>query len=394
MLLSEMCAAQGAPAPPGDVRATDHPGDGGLAIDVQFGRSPDDLPDVQRPAVKEYVVSRAAEPNGLYVEVASVSAADAPRGRPLTVSTKVTEEEIGEPFWFRVVAEAPDETRSAFTQTVESAASVRQWFDVSRIWLASLMVVLCGAIVAFIALARRGASLYVRPIAGLEAVEEAVGRATEMGRPCLFVPGIEDMNEIQTIAGLAILARVAERAAEYDATVEVPTARSLVMTAARETIESAYYTVGRPDAFNPDRIYYVTNEQFGYVAYVTGHMVREKPAACFYLGSFFAESLILAETGNAVGAIQVAGTAQVSQLPFFVAACDYTLIGEEFYAASAYLSGDPDQLGSLKGQDVGKIIVAAVLLIGCGLFTLGALRNGGVFQDAAMYLKDVILSGS
>ena len=230
--------------------------------------------------------------------------------------------------------------------------------------------------------------------ARLARVDEAVGRATEMGRPCLFVPGIEDMNEIQTIAGLAILARVAERAAEYDATVEVPTARSLVMTAARETIESAYYTVGRPDAFNPDRIYYVTNEQFGYVAYVTGHMVREKPAACFYLGSFFAESLILAETGNAVGAIQVAGTAQVSQLPFFVAACDYTLIGEEFYAASAYLSGDPDQLGSLKGQDVGKIIVAAVLLIGCGLFTLGALRNGGVFQDAAMYLKDVILSGS
>jgi hypothetical protein len=122
-------------------------------------------------------------------------------------------------------------------------------------------------------------------------------------------------------------------------------------------------------------------------------MVREKPAACFYMGSFFAESLILAETGNSVGAIQVAGTAQPSQLPFFVAACDYTLIGEEFFAASAYLSGDPDQLGSLKGQDVGKLIVAALLVIGCGLFTLAAVSGSETVQHAAIYLRDTILSG-
>ncbi len=273
------------------------------------------------------------------------------------------------------------------------AVSSRQVFDRTRLWLAVLMLFLCGSIVVFIVLARRGAALYVRPIAGLEAVEEAVGRATEMGRSCLFVPGIQDMNQIQTIAGLTILARVAERAAEYDAAIEVPTSRALVMTAAREMVESAYFKAGRPDAYNRDRIYYVTDEQFGYVAAVTGYMVREKPAACFYLGAFYAESLMLSETGNSIGAIQVAGTAEPAQLPFFVAACDYTLIGEEFFAASAYLSGDPDQLGSLKGQDVGKLIVAALLLIGCGLFTLGTLGSPAA-QTAADYLKNVVLAGS
>ena len=55
----------------------------------------------------------------------------------------------------------------------------------------------------------------------------------------------------------------------------------------------------RPDAYNADSIYYVTDEQFGYVAYLAGMMARDKPAACFYMGAFFAESLILAETGNA-----------------------------------------------------------------------------------------------
>ena len=70
------------------------------------------------------------------------------------------------------------------------------------------------------------------------------------------------------------------------------------MTAARETVQSAFLSAGRPDAYNEDLIYYVTDEQFGFVAYLSGMMVRKKPAACFYMGSFFAESLVLAETGQ------------------------------------------------------------------------------------------------
>ena len=39
----------------------------------------------------------------------------------------------------------------------------------------------------------------------------------------LFVPGIQDMNDIQTIAAVNILERVGKTAAEYDARIEVPT---------------------------------------------------------------------------------------------------------------------------------------------------------------------------
>jgi len=205
------------------------------------------------------------------------------------------------------------------------------------------------------------------------------------------------MNEIQTIAGLTILSRVAKTAAEYDAKVEVPTSRSLVMTTARETVQAAFMAAGRPDAFNQDLIYYVTDEQFGYVAYLSGMMVREKPAACFYMGAFFAESLILAETGNAIGAIQIAGTAMPAQLPFFVAACDYTLIGEEFFAASAYLSGEPEQMGSLKGQDVGKGIVAIIMIIGVTMLSIAALVGtdtgfGMALENAVRFIKEIVLT--
>jgi hypothetical protein len=165
----------------------------------------------------------------------------------------------------------------------------------------------------------------------------------------------------------------------------------MVMTAARETVQAACLSAGRPDAYVEDDIYYLTDEQFGYVAGVTGKMVRDKPAACFYMGSFFAESLLLAETGNAIGAIQVAGTAQPSQLPFFVAACDYTLLGEEFFAASAYLSGEPIQLGSLRGQDVGKGLGALLILIGCTAATVAMIAEPAWAQAVVAYLQENVL---
>jgi hypothetical protein len=303
----------------------------------------------------------------------------------------------GEPYFVRVRAVGPGGEKSDYAETTEPVVPRREFFEGGRFWLAVILVVVCGSVVFYIALARRGIDLKVRKIAGLEAVDEAVGRATEMGRSCLFIPGIQDMNDIQTIAGLNVLGRVSRVAAEFDAKVEVPTSRSLVMTAAREVVQASYLSVGRPDAFNQDLIYYVTDEQFGFVAYIQGMMARERPAACFYMGAFFAESLILAEMGNTIGAIQVAGTAMPAQLPFFVAACDYTLIGEEFFAASAYLSGEPDQLGSLKGQDVGKIIVAVGIVVGVALATLANILGpesdlGNTFQHAVDYLRDEILT--
>jgi len=137
--------------------------------------------------------------------------------------------------------------------------------------------------------------------------------------------------------------------------------------------------VGRADAYKSDQVRYVTSEQFAYVAAVNGMMLRERPAANLLLGAFFAESLLLAETGHAVGAIQIAGTANVHQMPFFVVACDYTLIGEEYFAASALLSNDARLLGSLKATDSVKILMITVIIVGSILATFGQTWLGDFF---------------
>jgi Na+-translocating ferredoxin:NAD+ oxidoreductase RnfE subunit len=102
-----------------------------------------------------------------------------------------------------------------------------------------------------------------------------------------------------------------------------------------------------------------------------GTMVRERVAANIMLGGFWAESLIMAEAASDIGAIQIAGTARLTQIPFFVVACDYVLIGEELFAASAIASGNPIKLGSIAGQDIGKLIAVALILVGSILESAG-----------------------
>lgn len=445
--------AVAAPPPPDSVTAIDRPGDGGGVAEVSWTPAPGDALIVgwqvwrtetdsetgSRDAAERASALAAAESQAYdeayarLVQVEGIAPEDAavqaraeardavraiardpdalettelgPHGRHWvlvdTVDPEVTSIEVGKldaadrySFMVYALEDGPNGGVERSTPSTISAevAPVAAPVDLRRLPLLVILAVLCGAVLFFILQARSGRTLKIRKIAGLAAVDEAVGRATEMGRPILFVPGIQDMDDLQTVAGITVLGRVAKTAAEYDARIEVPTSRSLVMSAAREAVHASYLSAGRSDSYNPDLIYYVTDEQFGYTAYASGLIVREKPAACFYMGCFFAESLILAETGNSVGAIQIAGTAMPSQLPFFVAACDYTLIGEEFFAASAYLSGQPDQLGSLKGQDIGKILVGITLIIGCLAATVAALTGSSGLEEAVMWFKNSVLS--
>lgn len=245
-----------------------------------------------------------------------------------------------------------------------SSVNTKAWFNTERVPNLAFVGLIVGLLLWFIRHARRDSNLFIRRLPGLNALDDAVGRATEMGKPVLYVCGTQDVDEMETLAGLSILGHVAKRAAEYETPLLMPTSRSVVMSTAQEVVREAHFKAGRPDSYQQDNIRYLTDDQFGYVAGVDGIMMREKPAANFFLGMFFGESLILAETGHSTGAIQIAGTAQASQLPFFVAACDYTLMGEELFAASAYLSRDPREVGSLKGQDYVKALIMTVIVVG------------------------------
>jgi hypothetical protein len=263
------------------------------------------------------------------------------------------------------------------------------YFAPKRFSMLLPFVLLSAAILYYIGRGRAGETLKIRRIAGLNALDEAVGRATEMGKPVLFVTGIMDLDDIQTLAGLNILGHVARKTAEYESNLQVPSLWPMTMSAAQEIVREAYLRAGKPDNYRSDSIYYLSSDQFAFAAGASGIMQREKPATVFYMGSFYAESLLMAEVGNLIGAIQIAGTAQQTQLPFFVAACDYTLIGEEMFAASAYLSNEPMLLGSLKGQDAGKVVMMVAIVAGGAIELLIA---AGLLPVSMSLIKFFIIS--
>lgn len=207
----------------------------------------------------------------------------------------------------------------------------------------------------------------IRPPAGLVAIEEAVGRATEMGRPIHYSPGTGSLATAvapQVFAAFSILGLVCRTAARMGTKVITTIRYPELVPLAQEVMSTAYRQEGRPDLYTEDLVRFLSSAQFAYTAGAMGIIEREKVAANFLVGPFLAESLILAEVGATVGAIQISGCAAMGQIPFFVAACDYCLVGEELYVAGALAGENPLMMGSIVGQDIVKAVCAATLLLG------------------------------
>ncbi len=348
-------AAVDAPAAPAGVAVRDKPNDDGRALLVSWESV---------PGATAYVIERAAAATGPWKQVKQVSAS--------ATGFEDAFEQAGNQGWYYRVAALGPKGPGAWSTVAGPVQATQSIFDTGTTMLLVFIAVFAALMGYFLNQAKRNPEgLYIRRIPGIDAIEEAIGRATEMGRPVLYVPGIEDMTDVQTIASMLILGKVAETVARYNSEIIVANRVPFVMTVAEEVVKQGFYNAGRPEAHKPENIRFLSDEQFAFTAGTNGIMMREKPATNLFLGRFFAESLILAETGFKAKAIQVAGTAEVTQLPFFIAACDYTLIGEELFAASAYLSREPLILSTLKAADWFKVGLVVAIVLGTILETAG-----------------------
>ncbi|HHW17477.1 MAG TPA: hypothetical protein GXX30_01035 [Firmicutes bacterium] len=236
-----------------------------------------------------------------------------------------------------------------------------------------ITVILVGALLTYYGRKMKsGCSYKLRKIPALEAIEEAIGRATELGRPVFFSGGFGDVvgsEGMQVLAGLDILSFAARKCAEYNLKIVSAVCNQNVQAVTEEVVRQAYSAAGRPEAYQPEMVQFLSPTQMAYTAASIAIIRREQVAASILVGPFFGEALIIADAAAEIGAIGIAGTARMSQLPLFVAACDYVLIGEEMFAGSAYLSGSPAAVGSIAAQDIMKLIAAVLVLVGSLLKT-------------------------
>jgi hypothetical protein len=232
-------------------------------------------------------------------------------------------------------------------------------------------------IVSAIYYMRRGRLPYIRRVPAIDAIDEGIGRATELGRSVICSPGIAVFGiDYWTVAGLSILAYVARLCARNDLRLLVPLGGSVqsytMVEVARDLVESQFRLEGKPERFNIDDMPFLSGRQFAWASGYVGMMMRERPATDIMVGVQWASAMYMSEVAHEVGAMQISGTTYLSNIACLATSSDYVMIGEEMTAAGAYLSKDPVQTASIRTQDIIKGLLLIFLVVGVATISMGS----------------------
>jgi hypothetical protein len=224
---------------------------------------------------------------------------------------------------------------------------------------------------------RKGKLPYVRRVAAIDAIEEGIGRATELGGTVLASPGIA-VNGIDywTVAALSVLSHVAKLCARNDLKLVVPLGGSdqsyTMIEVAREIVENQYRLEGKPESFNIDNLPFLSGRQFAWASAYVGMILRERPALDVMVGAQWATAVYMSEVASTSGCMQISGTDYLSNVACLATTSDYIMIGEEQVAAGAYLSGDITQLSSIRTQDIIKGVIFLLIILGTVAISFGS----------------------
>lgn len=253
-----------------------------------------------------------------------------------------------------------------------------------------LIMVLMGSVLYCVWRARRGKISYVRRVSGINAMEEAVGRATEMGRPIVFIPGNSNIQAIETHTSMAVLAHVARLAARMRSELVVLMSVAENYPLVEATIRQAYISEGAPELFRgQEQVKFLSNDSVVFAAAVSRYVEENRPGCVVFFGTFDFTALLLSEPGARLGVLQIAGDPSLFQMPFFVCTCDHTVIGEEFFAAGALVSPDARMRNSLLGQDLIKLVFAGIVIFGLVLYHVlpASPEPGTIAEGLGKFLK-------
>ena len=230
------------------------------------------------------------------------------------------------------------------------------------------LIVLVSVPLLFYALsrARAGHRPRLRPIPAFDILSGMSGRAAESGRVLhvgLGMGGISGSDTAVSLAGLTALEYLADRAAACKSRLVVTVADPTLLPAAQEVLRRAY-AQHESDIFSPTQVRLLAPDPAAYAAGVMDILEGEAPLANVTIGAFGDEYLLIGETGVKRGIEQVAGTDDPAALAFMHATAQETLIGEEIFAAGAYLCRQPESIAGLMVQDWWRYLVVAFIVAG------------------------------
>lgn len=241
-----------------------------------------------------------------------------------------------------------------------------------------LLLVLVSIVVITTLLGQRRArqpqaAPYRRPLAALDVTRAAIGRGAETGRVTHVSPGAGAVGTTaasaattgETIAGLLVTERVVTEAARNGAPLVATSGDAVTYLALRGMARQAYQRAGQAQDYDAARFQlWAQQSPVAYSAAVAAVYARETLEASQLIGSFGPEFLLAGESGAQREIAQVAGSAATTALPLMLLTTPATLIGEEIFAAEAYLTAAPAARARLTTHDLVRTLVIILLLAG------------------------------
>jgi hypothetical protein len=173
------------------------------------------------------------------------------------------------------------------------------------------------------------------------------------------------------MAGIAMVRHTCLRAAELELPIMMPVGSADTYPLILNNYRQACIEAGKQELYNPDNVVYMSGQQWAFSTGLFEMMIDHNPGACIFIGRWSAETLSVTSVGNRIGAFQIGGTGQFSNTSFFAITADYTLIGDELYAAAAYVSDDQEIKSFLSAQDVAKVVASLIIVLGVILSSVG-----------------------
>jgi hypothetical protein len=225
----------------------------------------------------------------------------------------------------------------------------------------------------FITLRRKSAPR-LRVISAMTRLYRAIGLSVEDGTRLLVGLGNTSLltgNAGAPLAGLSLLRSLAERTSLSDRPPVAVAGEAPLALLAQDTLESGYESAGAGEYYQPTAGRLAGLTPFSAAAGTMPIIADENVSAALFLGHFGVEAGLLADAADRNNALAVGASDDLAGQAIWFASAPETLIGEELFAASAYIGGSPAQTASLTVQDVLRWLIIAALIVGAGLKLLG-----------------------
>ena len=222
---------------------------------------------------------------------------------------------------------------------------------------------------------RRRAPAAFRLIDAYERLNRSVGLAVENGTRLHVSLGHGNLTSGRAgsaLAGLAMLRRLAERTSVSDRPPVVTSGDASLAILSQDTLQAGYRAAGAEDQyrFSTGRLTGLTPFSYGAGTLPTIH--DENVSANIVIGTLGAEAALLAEASDRENTSLIAASDDLSAQSVFFASSQEPLIGEELFAAGAYIGAGASHEASLHVQDILRWLIILAIIVGSLLKFVGA----------------------